>query len=146
MYLAFNGTPILILIFCKNLFQFKGRKGIEIIYKPFKNFFFFFCFSDCAVYQNEVKVSKKKYAISVQQLLAAKMYNSLSKELLNLFSILFRTVGIEPNYVHKVTQLSKAAPTATVICYNHNVTTHWRQPLYSILKFFIARCSLIISG
>lgn len=33
---------------------------------------------------------------------------------------------IEPNYEHKITQLSEAAPTAAVIYYNHNSTTLWR--------------------
>lgn len=47
------------------------------------------------------------------------------------------TVGIQPNYLHKATQLSKAAPTAAVICYNHRVTTHWRQHQCSILKLII---------
>lgn len=90
-------------------------------------------------------MSKKKYAISVQQL--QQRHTTVSKRnCCNLFSIPFRTVGIEPSYEHKVTQLSKAASTAAVMYYNHNATTLWRQPLYNMLKFFVARCSLIISG
>lgn len=46
-------------------------------------------------------------------------------------------VGVQPNCVHKGTQLSKAAPTDAAICYNRGTTTHWRRHQCSILKIII---------
>lgn len=46
-------------------------------------------------------------------------------------------VGVQPNCVHKGTQLSKAAPTDAAICYNRGSTTHWRRHQCSILKIII---------
>lgn len=45
--------------------------------------------------------------------------------------------GMDPNYMHKPTQLSKRAPTSAAICFNHHLTTHRRPCLCNILKLII---------
>lgn len=132
MCLAFNGIQILTLILCKNLLWLKGNKGIEIIYKTFKIFSLIVQFS-----RIKSRYLGRKICINSTIPGSKDMQNLLIMKCCNLFGMLLMTVGIQPNYVHKATQLRKAAAIAAAICYHHCVITYWRQHQCSILKLII---------